>query len=373
MRGDARYRAAAEALRRWQSEGVLRRDEAPDYYVYEQRFNVQGAISTRRCFFARLRLHPPQDGVVRPHEATMPGPVEDRLRLLRATHTNVSPIFAIFEDGEGTARAILEDTARGIPLCEATDDRGDRHRLWKVGDTQPIEALTAAVDASAVTIADGHHRYVTALAYQEEHRSEAARWVLAGLVPLGDPGLLILPNHRLVKIDRLPEDFLRRLSQLYIPDDITPKSWDGTAVHRLWGRVQANARGPTTFGVIGIEEQHLHVLTARSRDAIDGAMPAKQSSASRSLDVAILTATVLRPLLGIDDAALAAGERVDFTEDVGEAWRQLERGRYGLAFLVNPVRVEQVIAVADGGELMPQKSTFFYPKLYAGMVLNPLD
>ena len=102
-------------------------------------------------------------------------------------------------------------------------------------------------------------------------------------------------------------------------------------------------------------------------------MPAKQSSASRSLDVAILTATVLRPLLGIDDAALAAGERVDFTEDVEEAWRQMERGRYGLAFLVNPVRVEQVIAIADGGELMPQKSTFFYPKLHAGMVLNPLD
>ena len=373
VRGNARYGAAAEALRRWQSDGVLLRDEAPAYYIYEQRFNVQGAISTRRCLFASLCLHPPEDGLVRPHEATMPGPVEDRLKLLRATRTNVSPIFAMFDDGEGTARAILEDSARGSPLCEATDDRGDRHRLWKVDDAQRIEALTAAVDASAVTIADGHHRYVTARAYHGEQRSESAGWVLAGLIPLGDPDLLILPNHRLVKVDRLPDDFLGRLSELYVPDDITPKSWDGTAVHRLWGRVQANARGPATFGVIGIEEQHLHVITARSREAIDSAMPAKQSSASRSLDVAILTETVLRPLLGIDEVALAAGERVEFTEDVEEAWRQIERGRYGLAFLVNPVRVEQVIAIADGGELMPQKSTFFYPKLHAGMVLNPLD
>ena len=302
----------------------------------------------------------------------MAAPVEDRLNLLRATTTNVSPILGIFEDRAGSARAILDEVARTPPDFEATAG-DDRHRLWQLNDPARSEALTAAVGASPITIADGHHRYATALHYLEERPSEAARWVLAGLVAVDDPGLLILPAHRLVHSNRLPDDFLRRISELYVVEDVTPKSWDGTAVQRLWGRVQANAQGPATFGALGIEEQHLHLLTARSAAVIDRAMPARWSRASRSLDVAVLTETILRPLLGIDEASLAAGEQVKVTEDVEEAWRQTERGRWRLAMIVNPVRVEQVLAVADAGELMSPKSTFFYPKLRTGMVLNPLD
>ena len=137
--------------------------------------------------------------------------------------------------------------------------------------------------------------------------------------------------------------------------------------------MQANAGGATTFGVIGIEGQRLHLLTARSGGAIDGAMPAAWSAASRSLDVLILTETILRPLLGIEQATLDAGDRVGFTSEAEDAWREIEDGHYQLAFLINAVRVEQVIAVADAGELMPQKATFFYPKLATGMVLNPVD
>ena len=373
------YQDAAKALRRWQTEGVLRRDPAPAYYVYEQRFSVHGEIHTRRCFFARLRLHPPEDGAVRPHEATMPGPVEDRLQLLRATVTNVSPIFAMFDDDGGTARAILDQLASTRPLFEASDDRGDRHRLWMVDDAAQLAALTGAVEASVVTIADGHHRYTTALDYSREQPSEAARWVLAGLIALDDPGLMILPNHRLVKADRQPHDLLERLSELYLTEDVTPPpsagggAHDGAAVRELWDRVQANARGAISFGALGIQSHSLHLLTARSAEAIDAAMPARLSRASRSLDVSILTETVLRPLLGIDTAALAAGERVDFTEEIEVASNQTEGGSFRLAFLVNPVRVEQVTAVADASELMPQKTTFFYPKLHTGMVFNPLD
>ncbi len=377
--GEAYYRDAAEALRRWQAEGVLRRDRKPAYYVYEQRFGVHSEIRTRRCFFARLRLHPPEDGAVRPHEATMPGPVEDRLKLLRATATNVSPIFAMFDDAAGTARAILDQVASTPPLFEADDEYGDRHCLWMVDDAARLEALTAAVGASAVTIADGHHRYTTALGYSREQPSEAAGWIMAGLIALDDPGLTILPNHRLVKADRVSPDFLESLSELYVTADVTPPpsaggaAAGGATVRELWERVQANARGPITFGALGIEDHHLHLLTARSAEAIDRAMPSQLSPASRSLDVAVLTETVLRPLLGIDAAALAAGERVDFTEQIEAAWKQTQGGGFRLAFLVNPVRVEQVTTVADAGELMPQKATFFYPKLHTGMVLNPLD
>ena len=372
--GERYYEDAAATLHRWRAEGVLQRDETASYYLYEQRSVVQRAVLTRRCFFARLRLHPPEDGLVRPHEATMAAPVRDRLELLRATATNVSPIFGMFDDPSGAVRAAFEVAARRPPDLEAGGAEGEqRHRLWTVTDEAQLRALTAAVRASVVTIADGHHRYRTALAYAQERPSEAAGWVLAGLVAADDAGLLILPTHRLVKVDRLPADFLERLAALYVVENITPKSWDGTAVDRLWGRVRANARGPTTFGAIGIEQQQLYVLTARSAAAIDGAMPPQWSPASRSLDVTILTETVLRPLLGIDQATLDAGERVDFTEDIQEAWRRTESGEFRLAFLVNPVRVEQVSAVADAGELMPQKSTFFYPKLPTGLVLNPLD
>ncbi|MDA0257044.1 MAG: DUF1015 family protein, partial [Chloroflexi bacterium] len=310
------------------------------------------------------------------------GPRAERLALLTATRAHVSPIFAIFDDdARGRAAEVLATVTSTEPDFEGADALGDRHRLWVLDDAVLQGALTTVLAASPVTIADGHHRYATALAYREQRRAEAgdawseddpAAFVLAALVPASDPGLVVLPIHRLVKAPRLPDDLLARLAELYVVEDMTPKGWDGTAAHRLWGRVRASEQGPLTFGVIGLEDQRLHVLTARSRGTIDAAMPSGLSAASRRVDVLALTETVLRPLLGIDHATLAAGERVGFTEDVEEAWEQVASGRYRLAFLVNPTRVEQLLAVAEAGELLPQKSTFFYPKLGTGLVLDAL-
>jgi len=370
---DSRFAGAAAALDAWEREGVLVRDEAPRYYAYEQRFTVQGAIGTRRAFFAQVRLHRPEERVVRPHEGTMSGPKAERLALMRATNANISPIFSMYRDSEGAAGGVLASVAARAADFEATDRRGDRHRLWVIDAAGDLDTLSGVLAASNVTIADGHHRYATALTYHEERGDEPSGWVLMGLVAADDPGLLILPNHRLVRVDERPADLRARLEALYVLDDITPKSWDGTAIHRLWGRVQANAGGAPTFGLVGLEEQHLHVLTARSREAIDRAMPQSWSAASRGLDVSVLTETILKPALGLDDADLAAGERVTFTEDVEEVWRRTEQSHNALGFLVNPTRVDQVIAVADAGELMPQKATFFYPKLGTGLVLNRLD
>lgn len=368
-----RFAAAARSLAEWQAAGVLRRDERPSYYAYEQRFAVQGAVRTRRGFFARVRLHPPEDRVIRPHESTMLGPREERLALMRATGANVSPVFGMFRDPSKTAGGVLARAAARSPDFEATDLEGDRHRLWVLDAAPEVEALTTTLAASDVTIADGHHRYATALAYHAERGDEASAWLLMGLVADDDPGLAILPIHRLMKLDERPRDLLERLSELYVLDDITPKSWDGTAIHRLWGRVQANAGGLPTFGMLGAEEQHLHVLTARSHEAIDRAMPQDWSAASRGLDVSVLTETILKPVLGLTEADLESGERVRYTEEVEEAWRLAETGHNVLGFLVNPTRVEQVLAVADAGELMPRKATFFYPKLGTGLVLNLLD
>ena len=384
---EERYHEAARTLRRWREAGVLRRDARPSYYAYEQRSRVGGAISTRRGLFARLRLREPGEGEgpgrVLPHEATMEGPRAERLALLEATGAHVSPIFGIFEDDErGSAAGALAEAAAGAPDFEGVDAVGDRHRLWVVRDDGLRAALERVLAASPVTIADGHHRYATALAHRGRRRSAAgagwsdddpASFVLAALVPAGDPGLVILPIHRLIRASSLPADLLARLAEHYVVEDMTPKGWDGTAAHRLWGRVRAAAGGPLTFGAIGLEDQRLHVLTARSRRALEATMAPGLSAASRRIDVLALTETVLRPLLGIDQRALAAGDRVAFTEEVEEAWERVASGRFRLAFLVNPTRVGQVLEVAAAGELLPQKSTFFYPKLGTGLVLDPLD
>ena len=382
-----RYREAALTLRRWREEGVLRRDASPSYYVYEQRFRAGGATATRRGLFARLRLREPGQGAgadrVLPHEATMAGPRAERLALIEATGTHVSPIFGIFEDDEGgSAARALAEAAASAPDFEGADAVGDRHRLWVLRDEGLRADLERVLAASPVTIADGHHRYATALAHRDRRRAalgaawrddDASSFVLAALVPAGDPGLVVLPIHRLIRAPRLPEDLLARLAELYVVEDMTPKGWDGTAAHRLWGRVRAAEGGPLTFGAIGLEDQRLHVLTARSRRAVEERMPRGLSTASRGVDVLALTETILRPLLGIDRRALTAGERVAFTEEVDEAWERVASGRFRLAFLVNPVRVAQVLEVAASGELLPQKSTFFYPKLGTGLVLDALD
>ena len=373
--GAERFAEAAAALRRWEAEGVLRREAAPALYAYEQRAPVGGAVRTRRGCLARLRLSPFADGAVRPHERTMAAPKAERLALLRATATNVSPIFVIAADPSGGAAALLAGAAAREPAFAATDARGGEHRLWVIDRPAEIARLAAAFAPGRATIADGHHRYETALDHLAEGGAGAAegrRWVLACLVPEGDPGLAVLPAHRLVPAADLPPDFRARLEALY---DIEPLEESGGpadgAAARLWERVRASAAAPGTFGLLGPAGTGPRLLRPRSREAIDAAMPAGWSAASRALDVLILTETILGPLLGIGAAELAGG-RVEFSEDAERAgaWALAAPGR--LAFLVNPPRVDQVAAVADAGEVLPQKSTFFYPKLATGMVLNPL-
>jgi len=380
---ETRYTRAAAALRQWQADGLLLRDSTPAYYAYEQRSAIAGAHGaeriTRRSFFARLRVSPPAAGEVRPHEATLSGPKRERLALQRATRANVSPIFAMFSDPAGTVGSRLAVIAETPAAFTAVDVLGDEHRLWPITGAADIEALTGAVAASSATIADGHHRFATALEYLRERGGDTLpadapeRWVLAGLVPQQEAGLVVLPIHRLIHDSALPGEFASRLGELYAIKDRSSAGWSRAGARALWDEVASSAGTPGAFGLIGLGGQTLHLLRPRSAAAIDAEMPAELSAASRTLDVLVLRETVLQPLLGIDQAALAAGERVTFTESVDEAWEAVNGGECRIAFLVNPTRVEQIVAVADAGELMPQKSTYFYPKLATGMVINLLD
>ncbi len=378
---DGRFEEAAEALRGWEAEGVLLRDSAPALYVYEQRTRLEGDDGPRRVrrgYFARLRLSPFEAGEVLPHERTMAGPKAERLALLQATRTNVSPILVISSGDTDTASALLAEVASREPAFAAADGRGDEHRLWVIDDPAEIARLVEAAAAAPVLIADGHHRYETALGHLEERDEEGRRWMLACLVPENDPGLDILPTHRLVPDVDLAGDFSERLEELYVVEPLASRVSDaanptdsGTAM-RLWEQVRAEASQPGTFGLIGLPGGGLHLLRPRSPEAIDALLPDDWSEASRSLDVQILNEAILEPLLGIDAAELRAG-RVQFSEDAGHAWEWVQGGANRLAFLVNPPRIDQVIAVAGSGDVLPQKATYFYPKLATGMVLNRLD
>ena len=383
---EGRFQRAAAALATWQTEGILTRDETPRYYLYEQDALIEGQRHTRRCFFAALRLSPPEDGIIRPHESTMAGPRAIRLDLMRATNANISPIFAMFNDPQHHASNTLNQIATTTPPAfEATDDLGDHHRLWPIQDPADVETLTTSIHMSTITIADGHHRTTTALDYQAEQRTAAgaawdqeaaANYVLTGLIAADDPGLVILPNHRLVTAPP-PPDLVDRLAEHFDVTDLTaelPSGPNGAAA--LLARVRQLAEGPATLGIIDANgpsnSPRLLLAVGRAQDALDDAMPANLSTASKRLDALVLTELVLAPLFNIDGAALAAGA-VDFAADATEAYSLTADGPYSIAFLVNGTPVQQVIDVADAGEVMPQKTTFYYPKLATGMVFNLLD
>jgi hypothetical protein len=195
--------------------------------------------------------------------------------------------------------------------------------------------------------------------------------MLACMVAQEEPGLVVLPIHRLIRGGAVPADLVARLDANYYVEPVNA-TWEAAGAERVWARVQVDHDVPV-FGVLGLTPRGFHLLTARSREAITAAMPPGLSAASRALDVLVLNETILQAALGLDAAARAAATHIAFTEDVREAWHAVDSGEYALAFLVRHVSAQQVVAVADAGELLPQKSTFFYPKLATGMVLNPLD
>ncbi len=377
--GEARYRAAAETLARWRREGVLVPEERPALYLYEQEFAHGGQTYRRRAVLGRVRLEPFERGLIRPHEYTLAKPKEDRLALLRATQANISPIFGLVDDRSGAfARALADVPAR--PVLDAQDFAEQRHRLHVVDDPAAIAQFAAAVADAVIYIADGHHRYETALAYREELRQaagpawsgeEPANFVLMALTATTDPGLLILPIHRLVRPRTVPADLVAALGYAFTVEEVG--ALDSSAAGEALLHAMAQRRAATAFGAAGLVPGRLHLLTLRERSVVEAHMPAGHAAAWRALDVNVLQYGVLEPLLGIDAAALTAGEHVEFTEDAVEALAAVRSGRVPLAFLVNATRPEDIIAVADAGDRMPQKSTYFYPKLGTGLVINALE
>jgi uncharacterized protein (DUF1015 family) len=375
---DERYRRAARTLAAWRSDGTFHKDPRPAIYVYEQAYGVPGSDleRTQRGFFARLRLEAfgPDSGVL-PHERTLEGPREDRYRLLRATGVNTSPVVGLFDDASGSASAILASIATGRPEIDVTDDDGVAHRLWLApaeGDhAESVSELLRIAAGGAVTIADGHHRYETALRYRDERRMSrsceedpAFDYLLMLFLETSAEPLTVLPTHRVVH--GLGAAGLATLR------DGAPALFDVATASRssletAFGGAET-AGGNGRFGLW--TRAGGWILTAR-REAFTTGEPSG-GPALRELDVTLL-GTALERLAGIDASAVAGGERITYTKSVAEAldWVDRSFADADAAFLLEPTPVRSISAVAREGDVMPQKSTYFYPKALTGLVINP--
>jgi uncharacterized protein (DUF1015 family) len=382
---DDRYRRSARALAEWRSTGVLRKDPHPSVYVYEQTYAVPGTTleRTQRGFFARLRLEAfgPGAGVL-PHERTMTGPKEDRYRLLRATGVNTSPVVVLSEDRTGGTGGRLAAVAQGASAdVDIDDDDGVRHRLWALpadGQGESAEtaaALIAAAEGQPVVIADGHHRYETALRYRDERRmarsceeDPAFDYLLTLVLETASEPLTVLPTHRLVAAvagvaaATVPPggSLLGQLETLF---QVTPA--DAGTLRETFEGGGRTAGGSGRFGLWTREGGAL--LRAR-RDAFEPHLP-PGGEALRSLDVTLL-GVALERLSSIDAAAVTAGA-VTYTKSAAEAIAAVDRGDAVAAWLLEGTPVAAIEAVARDGDVMPQKSTYFYPKALTGLVINP--
>ena len=375
-----RYRRAARILAGWRSDGTLRKDPRPSIYICEQTYRVPGTDveRTQRGFFARLRLEPfgPGGGVL-PHEKTLAAPREDRYLLLRATGVNTSPVVGLYDEPSGRARRILADlTVDAAPVLDVTDDDGTRHRLWMVpvetGGERPEAELVALAAANPITIADGHHRYETALRYRDERRmtrsceEDPAFDFLLMLFLATDEPLTVLPTHRVVRnLADASGDSIRERLRGFFDVTLVP---DRDA---LVGTFERAALAPGGRGRFGAWWRGGGALLDARADSDDASFAGRE--ALRSLDVARLGA-VLERGFGID-AQQVAGGRVGYTKSAAEAVDLVESRTDGadLAFLLEPTPVASVAAVARAGEVMPQKSTYFYPKALSGLLVNPLE
>ena len=349
-----KYRGARGVLDAWLAGGVWRRDAQPAIYPYHQTYTVGGQPVTRMGFIALGEVSDYGRGVVVPHERTHAGPKRDRMDLLEATAADVGLLFMLAADPGGALRRAT--TPVGDPIAEASDLKGERHRLWRVTEETTIARVQALMAPRPVIIADGHHRYETAVAYAGR-RPDAAHKLMA-FFALEAPGLTILPNHRLVhSVPGFDFDDLMQAAARWF--DVAPLA-DPLAV-RLENR---------TIGVVSGPDAALLRLKPGELEHI--AWPEKTSPAWRGLAVSILHEGLLRPLLGITDAKLDAKTHVDYTADRAEAVELARAGKCQAAFLIGPTTPEELQAVVRGGELLPQKSTHFYPKLLDGLVFHCL-
>jgi uncharacterized protein (DUF1015 family) len=381
---DNQYTRAAAQLAEWKRSGVLVRDPQPSLTFVQETFTgPDGRASVRHGFLAAMRLHDFDEGVVFPHEWTLSGPKEDRYRLMTATEMSLSPVFLLYDlPGDEITAAWKATLGAETPATTVADEEGTVTKLWPTSDPDLLKTVGQNLAASRFVIADGHHRYETALRYQKQRASRASDYALAYFSNMADPGLAIYGTHRLVS--GLDPDRVAAL----------PRSLAGTfAVERLTASAGRHAADSATDAVSAAQTAISAYLAAHPRGAfglwgpgLDAAYGLRlvdqaaareagpdHSAAYQELDVTIMQSLVLEKVLGISPADMAAERNVTYFKDPNEAFARLAAGDFQAGFFMNPTGLDQIREVALGGERMPQKATFFYPKLPTGLVFHDLS
>ncbi len=381
--GRDRYDRSARAYGAWRKEGILRPDPAPAVYLYEQEFDLDGgARLRRRGFLACVRLEDYDRGVVFPHEHTFSRPKDDRLRLMHACPANLEAILAFYAGPAAPLTDLLDRHLAAPPAVRVADEEGVTHRLWMLTDTADIGRLQTMLADRPVFIADGHHRYETALKYRNERRRELPspgdasaphEFVLANLIHAEDPGLVILPTHRIfLQSPGLRGHALReKLARYFRLSDFPAGSGGSAAAVRsaLADMAREEAGGVTC--VLALRGESCVRLTLQDEAVIRALIAEGHPEAYARLPVAVLHRLLVEEILRLGHPEVG-DDAIQYTRDPDEALRAVAEDRAEAALFLTPPRVEDVRAIAVAGGRMPHKSTYFYPKVLSGLVLNPL-
>ena len=359
-----RYTRARDFLTHWRRDGIFVTDDEPSFYGYSQTFKTaSGERLTRNGFVGAVKIEEFGKGDIFPHEKTYDAPKSDRLNLLRATRTQMSTVFMLFSDPEGKSRKEIERVLGGSELCRFTDRDGVEHALTRVTDPALHKTISKMMADKKIIIADGHHRYETAVNFRDEMERAGAmgdghRYVMAYLSPMEDPGVCVLPTHRVVS---LPDgfdrgSFLKKLENFFTVTVIAPDDRGAfvliEALEKSGNKHFGLAFGDTMYYLFGLADAC----------GIAGFFPSGMADTIKSLDVSILHHVIIDNLLGIEEP------KIVYTKDPAIASSMI-KGEKAVAFFLNPTDIDDVKRVSFSGERMPQKSTYFYPKVYSGLVL----
>ncbi|MEX2116349.1 MAG: DUF1015 domain-containing protein [Bacteroidota bacterium] len=372
-REENRYEAAARTFKQWKNEGILEGESLPAIYLLHQVFDGPDRKPvTRKGFVARCRLEEFDKKIILPHEKTHAKPIEDRLSLFQATQSNFSQIFSLYADPEKEVDRAINGLSKTDPAIDVSYD-GVQNKLWPVLDTHAIESVRRFMASRQALIADGHHRYETALAYRDMMRTgnlrhtgkEPYNYVMMFFTNVDDAGLVIYPTHRVVHslTSFNLKGFLDRAAQYFILREFVQQS-------ALLSALESSSA--PSFGMVAEGRQSGVLLSLKPVRLADEIISDLLPREIKELDVTVLHRLVLRDLLGISMEAQDAKRNIDYIRDASEAVGLVRDGKAQLAFLMNATKIQQVRAVAMAGHTMPQKSTYFYPKLLSGLVINSL-
>jgi uncharacterized protein (DUF1015 family) len=374
------YASVAELLQSWEAEGILERDEIPAIYFAVHKFALSdGKVKQRQGFFGLTELQDFASGEIRPHEKTLEAPKQDRLKLMFASHAQLSSIFALYSQPKGSINRILSEQTEGQrPFIELKMDGDDECRLWRITDPALIREIQREMKDQRLLIADGHHRYEASLNYRDRMRSERSwngrepfNYIMTYFANMNDENVVILPTHRLVR-GYQPKPFLQleEALQTYFYVEQYPKTAEG----KSWF-LKALKNAGKKHRVIGASfKRDPRYLILRLKNKRMMQRLAKDLSAPlRELELSTLHHLILEHILGLSPQQQTSGEIIRYSQDEEGVLQALEKEDYQAAFILNPTKSADILTVANGGEKMPQKSTYFYPKLISGLVINKLE